>query len=310
MLRRTVVIGLVAIGVTAWAGESSPPASKPRGPKASRSGHLPINGLKLYYEVYGPLGKSKTAPLLLIPGAFMATDSMKPWVAAFAAKRSVIVFDQQGHGRTADTSRKMSYEQFGDDAAALLRALNVERADVMGYSQGGGVALQLALRHPALVNKLVSMSATYRKDGWYPAVPKAIEGLNAKMFVGTPVEGAFKQHTPDPKAFEAYVEKMKVLNANDQNITDAQMRAISAKTMVIVGDADGVKLEHAVAMFKLRGGGDEEAAVTGTLTKVPAARLVILPATSHIAISGEAKVLESMVTPFLEDAPPANPSLW
>jgi pimeloyl-ACP methyl ester carboxylesterase len=304
------VMGLVATAVTAWAAESSPSPSKPQGPSASRSGYLPINGLKLYYEVYDPLGKSKTAPLLLIPGAFMATDSMKSFVAAFAAKRPVIVFDQQGHGRTADTSRKMSYEQFGDDAAALLRALKVERADVMGYSQGGGVALQLAVRHPTLVNKLVSLSATYRKDGWYPVVPKAIEGLNAKMFAGTPVEGAFKKHTPDPKAFEAYVEKMKVLNANDQNITDAQMRAIPAKTMVIVGDADGVTLEHAVAMFKLRGGGDEQAAVTGMLTKLPAARLVVLPATSHIAISGEAKVLESMVTPFLDDAPPANPPLW
>jgi pimeloyl-ACP methyl ester carboxylesterase len=313
-----VLMGLVAMGVTAWAAASPwaaeasplPPPSKPEGPTPSRSGYLPINGLKLYYEVHGPLGKSKTAPLLLIPGAFLSTDSMKAWVAAFAAKRSVIVFDQQGHGRTADTSRKMSYEQFGDDAAALLRALKVERADVMGYSQGGGVALQLAVRHPTLVNKLVTLSATYRKDGWYPAVPKAIEGLNAKMFAGSPIEGTFKKHTPDPKAFEAWVEKMKVLNSNDQNISDAQMRAISAKTMVIVGDADGVKPEHAVAMFRLRGGGDEEAATTGMLTKVPAARLVILPATSHIGISGQATVLEPMVTPFLDDAPPANPSLW
>ena len=107
------------------------------GTKPSRSGHLPINGLSLYHEVYGELGKSKPSPLLLIPGAFMATDSMTSWVSAFAGKRAVIVFDQQGHGRTPDTSRKMSYEQFGDDAAALLRALKVERADVMGYSQGG-----------------------------------------------------------------------------------------------------------------------------------------------------------------------------
>ena len=128
--------------------------------KPSRDGHLPINGLSLYHEVYGELGTSKTAPLLLIPGAFMATGSMKSWVSAFARKRAVIVFDQQGHGRTPDTSREMSYEQFADDAAALLRALKVERADVMGCSQGGGVALQLALRHPALVNKLVSLSAT------------------------------------------------------------------------------------------------------------------------------------------------------
>lgn len=310
MIRQMVVMGLVAMGMAAVAAEPSPPPSKPQGPAPSRSGHLPINGLKLYYEVYGELGKSKTPPLLLIPGAFLSTDSMKPWVVAFAAKRPVIVFDQQGHGRTADTSRKMSYEQFGDDAAALLRALKVERADVMGYSQGGGVALQLALRHPTLVNKLVSLSATYRQDGWYPAVLKAIEGLRAEAFAGSPIEAAFKKHTAEPKAFEAYVEKMKVLNINDQNITDAQMRAIPARTMVIVGDADGVKLEHAVAMFKLRGGGDEEAATTGMLTKVPAARLVILPATSHIGISGEVKVLESMVTPFLEDAPPANPSLW
>jgi pimeloyl-ACP methyl ester carboxylesterase len=309
MFRRMVVMGLVVMVVAACAANSSPPPSTPQGPIALRSGHLPINGLKLYYEVYGELGKSKTAPLLLMPGSFQSTDSMKPWVAAFAAKRSVIVFDQQGHGRTADTSRKMSYEQFGDDAAALLRALKVERADVMGYSQGGGVALQLALRHPQLVNKLVSLSAAYRKDGWYPAVFKAWEGLNAKVFAGSPVEGAFKKHTPDPKAFEAYIEKMKVL-INEQNITDAQMRAISAKTMIIVGDSDAVKPEHAVAMFKLRGGGDEEAPATGMLTKVPAARLVILPATSHIGISGEAKVLETMVTAFLEDAPPANPSLW
>ena len=280
------------------------------GTKPSRTGHLPINGLNLYHEVYGELGKSKVPPLLLIPGAFMATDSMKSWVSAFAGKRAVIVFDQQGHGRTPDTSRKMSYEQFADDAAELLRALKVERADVMGYSQGGGVALQLALRHPTLVDKLVSLSATYRQDGWYPSVLKGIEGLTAEAFAGTPVEKAFKEHTPDAKAYGAYLKKMKVLNIQDQNISDAQMRSMSAKTMVIVGDADGVKPEHAVAMFKLRGGGDEEAAATGTLQKVPAARLVILPAMSHIGISAETAVLVPMVSAFLDDVPPTTPDLF
>src|SRR5207245_4053562 len=130
--------------------------------KPSRNGHLSINGLSLYHEVDG-------------------------------GKRAVIVFDQQGHGRTPDTSRRMSYEQFADDAAALLRALKVQRADVMGYSQGGGVALQLALRHPTLVNKLVSLSATYRKDGWYPSALEGIEGLSTTAFAGTPVEKAFKE---------------------------------------------------------------------------------------------------------------------
>jgi pimeloyl-ACP methyl ester carboxylesterase len=278
--------------------------------KPSRHGHLPINGLNLYYEVYGELGASEPSPLLLIPGAFMATDSMKSWVSAFSSERAVIVFDQQGHGRTPDTGRAMSYEQFADDAAALLRALPVERADAMGYSQGGGVALQLALRHPTLVNKLVAMSATYRKDGWYPSVMEGIAGVNATMFAGTPVEKAFKEHTPDAAAFDAYLEKMKVLNIEDQNISDAQIRSISAKTMVIVGDADGVKPEHAVAMFKLRGGGDEEAAASGVVQSVPAARLVILPAMSHVGISGESAVLAPMISAFLDDVTPTTPDLF
>jgi pimeloyl-ACP methyl ester carboxylesterase len=277
---------------------------------ASRNGHLPINGLSLYYEVHGELGALRASPLLLIPGAFMATDSMASWVSAFAGERTVIVFDQQGHGRTPDTSRRMSYEQFADDAAMLLRALRVERADVMGYSQGGGVALQLALRHPTLVDKLVSLSATYRKDGWYPSSLESIEGLGAMAFAGTPVETAFKEHTPDAPAFDTYLEKVKVLNIDDQNISDAQMRSISAQTMVIVGDADAVKPEHALAMFKLCGGGDEEAAASGALQKVPAARLVILPATSHVGIAGESAVLVPMVNAFLDDVTPATPDLF
>ncbi|MDO3639611.1 alpha/beta fold hydrolase [Mycolicibacterium arseniciresistens] len=274
-----------------------------------RGGHLAINGLNLYHEVYGDLGAS-TPPLLLIPGAFMATESMRVWAEAFAADRAVIVFDQQGHGRTPDTPRAMSYEQFADDAAALLRALGVARADVMGYSQGGGVALQLAIRHGTLVGKLVSMSATFRKDGWYPSVFEALGGLTADVFAGTPVEAAFNEHTPDAGAFDAYVEKMKTLNIDDQDISDDAMRSISANTMVIVGDADGVTLEHALAMFALRGGGDAQAAATGVLTDVPAARLVVLPAMSHIGISGASELLVPMITAFLDDVPPETPDLF
>ena len=278
--------------------------------RPTRSGHVPINGLQLYYEVHGEPGVSDEVPLLLIPGAFMSTDSMEQWVDAFAPRRPVIVFDQQGHGRTADAPRAMSYEQFGDDAAALLQALEIEQADVMGYSQGGGVALQLALRHPERVGKLVILSATYRQDGWYPVVLQALAGLSGDLFRDTPIGETFRQHTTDPAAFNAYIDKMRVLNLEDQQISDAQMQSIRARTMVIVGDADGVKPEHAVAMFKLRGGGDEEAAATGTLAAVPNARLVILPATSHISISAAVQVLEPMITAFLDDVPPANPSLW
>lgn len=277
----------------------------------TRSGHLPINGLQLYYEVHGELGASETTPLLLIPGGFLSTDSMTQWVAGFAAQRPVVVFDQQGHGRTAETPRAMSYEQFGDDAAELLGALEIQQAHVMGYSQGGGVALQLALRHPQLVTKVIILSATYRQDGWYPSVLRGLEELSADLFANTPIEKAFRAHTADPAAFDAYVAKMRVLGFEDQNISDEQMRSIRARTMVVVGDADAVRLEHAVAMYRLwGGGGDEEAAATGAISEAPRARLVVLPATSHVSISAAAPALEPMITAFLDDVPPANPSLW
>ncbi len=279
-------------------------------PEPSRSGRLPINGLNLYYEVYGELGESSSIPLLIIPGGFMATRSMASWVSAFADRRPVISFDQQGHGRTPDTSRPLSYQQFGDDAAALLRALRVERAAVLGFSQGGGVALQLALRHPELVDKLVSLSAAYRKDGWYPSVFEVIDGLDAAVFAGSPVEQAFLEHTPDAAAFDAYVEKMKIFGIDDQQLSDAELRSIAAPTMIIIGDADAVRPEHALAMFRLRGGGDEEAAGSGMLQQVPAARLVILPAASHIGILAETAVLVPMVSAFLDDRPPATPDLF
>ena len=274
------------------------------------SNYLPINGLDLYHEVHGDLSGTKSLPLLLIPGAFLSTDSMAEWAGVFVGKGPVIVFDQQGHGRTRDISREMSYEQFADDAAALLRALGVERVDVMGYSQGGGVALQLALRHPHLVSKLVTLSATCRQDGWYPVALQALAGITADDLVGTPIGDVFRQHTADPQAFVAYIDKMRVLNFEDQHITDDEMRGIGARTMVIVGDADAVKPEHAVEMFHLRGGGDEVAAGTGGIAGIPAARLVILPATSHISISKASAILAPMIMQFLDDVPPANPSLF
>jgi pimeloyl-ACP methyl ester carboxylesterase len=275
----------------------------------TRSGHLPVGGLQLYHEVHGDL-TGGAVPLLLIPGAFLATGSMARWVAAFAPARPVVVLDQQGHGRTPDTPRPMSYEQFGDDAAGLLRALGVERADVLGYSQGGGVALQLALRHPDLVGKLVVLAATYHRDGWHPSVRPAIEQLTGDAFAGTPVAAAFREHTPDPVAFEAFVTKVKTLNAVDQELDDEQVRSIRAPTMVVVGDADGVRLEHAVSLFLLRGGEDEQAVETGMISGVPRARLVVLPATSHIAVGEAVGVLEPMITAFLDDVPPPPPSLW
>jgi len=178
--------------------------------------------LKLYYEVYGDLGKSRTAPLLLIPRGFPIHRLDAAFGGGLRCEafgdclRSTGARSNRGHV-AEDVLRAVRRRRRG-----IAGALKVEHADVMGYSQGGGAALQLALHHPTLVNKLVVLSATYREDGWYPARSKALEGLNAKALAGSPFEGAFKKHTPDPRAFEAYVEKMKVLNINYPNIADAQ----------------------------------------------------------------------------------------
>jgi pimeloyl-ACP methyl ester carboxylesterase len=275
--------------------------------KPSRSGHLPVNGLSLYFEVYGELGPAETRPLLLIPGAHMATGLMEAWVAAFAGTRSVIVYDQQGHGRTPDIARKPSYPRFADDAAELLRALKVECADVLGYSQGGGVALQLAIRHAALVGKLVTLSAAYRRDGWYPWVVEFTEPSGTPWWAGTSVEKAFMAHTPDVAAFHAYLKKMREFGREEQTIGDAEMRSISASTMVIAGDSDDVKPEHTMAMFKLLGGGDAEPALSPAGN--PATRLVILP-TTHAGIFGESAVLAPIVRAFLDDVKPAVPDFF
>jgi pimeloyl-ACP methyl ester carboxylesterase len=198
-----------------------------------------------------------------------------------------------GPWRTPDTPRELSYPSFGDDVAALLRALEVERADVMGYSQGGGVALQFAIRHPASVNKLVTLSAAYRRDGWSSSVVGDVEDAGTISWRGTSVEKAFLAHTPDAKAFETFTAKMRVFGRDEQNISDDEMRSIAARTMVIAGDTDDVKPEHTVAMYRLRG----------------AARLVILP-TTHVGIFWQSVVLAPMVTAFLDDVTPAVPDLF
>src|SRR5262249_28062154 len=131
----------------------------------ARSGYAPVNGLSMYYEVHG-----SGRPMVLLHGAFMTVELMGRLVPALARGRQVIAVELQGHGHTADIDRPLTYEQLADDTAALLRHLSIDNADVYGYSLGGGVALQVAIRHPALVRRLVVVSASYSSAGLYPEV--------------------------------------------------------------------------------------------------------------------------------------------
>ncbi|WP_447759607.1 alpha/beta fold hydrolase [Sphingopyxis panaciterrae] len=285
----------------------APAASQPTAAAAAKTGLVDVTGARIHYQLYGDLASGKT-PLLVLHGAFMSSDAMKPLIDPFAASRPVIAVDARGHGRSGGVDGKLSYDLMADDAAAVLAKLGVKQADVLGYSMGGSTAIALAVRHPGRVGKQVILSGTSRLDGWYPEVLAGIAHLTPEVFAGSPIETGYKSLSPAPDKFGQLVENIKALDATPFAYSDAQVRAIPGKTMVIIGDADGVTLDHAIGLFKLRGGGDVAAATQGFLTEAPKARLAILPATSHIGIMAEAPAIAAMVMAFLDDKAPPPPA--
>jgi pimeloyl-ACP methyl ester carboxylesterase len=253
----------------------------------NETAYAPVNGLRMYYEIHG-----SGEPLVVLPGAYMTVELMGDLVPALAKSRQVIAVEFQGHGHTADIDRPFSYEQFADDTAALLGYVGIERADVYGYSLGGGTALQLGLRHPGHVRKLVIASASYSSDGLYPEVVGGIENITPEMFDGTPWREAYERTAPDPSAFPTLVEKLKQL---DLTPFDWPIDELAAPALVLIGDADGTRLEHAVEMFRRLGGG-----IFGDLAPaLPASQLAILPGTTHVGMLERAGWISPMVTTFL-----------
>jgi len=189
-----------------------------------------------------------------------------------------------------------------DDTAALIRHLGLAAADVIGYSLGGAVALQLAIRHPDVVRRLVVASATFTSDGMPAEALAMFPSISPEMFAGSPIEQAYQETAPDPDHFPVLVEKLTRLDTTPFAWPEEDVRAIAAPTLIVLGDSDGVRLEHAVDLFKLRGGG-----VMGDLQGLPASQLAVLPGTTHFVPPGSglldrAAWLEAMIPPFL-DAP-------
>jgi pimeloyl-ACP methyl ester carboxylesterase len=255
-----------------------------------RTGYAPVNGLEMYYEIHG-----SGQPLVVLHGAFMTIELMGKLIPELARSRQVIAVELQGHGHTADIDRPLTYEWLADDSAALLRHLGIGNADVYGYSLGGGTALQVALRHPELVRKLVVVSASFTSEGMYPEVLAAIEHITPELFDGTPWREAYDRAAPNPGAFPALVDKMKQLDMMPFAWPADAVRAIAAPTLIVIGDSDGTRLEHAVEMFRLLGGG-----VFGDLAGLPSSQLAVLPGTSHVGMLDRADWLAPMVTAFLD----------
>jgi pimeloyl-ACP methyl ester carboxylesterase len=267
-----------------------------------KTDYAPVNGLRMYYEIHG-----EGQPLLLLHGAYMTIDLMGPVLPGLAESRQVIAVELQGHGRTADIDRPITYEQLADDAAALLGHLGVGSADVFGFSLGGCVALQLAVRHPASVRKLVAASGSYRSDAMHAVAVETLPSITPEMFAGSPIEEAYLRTAPNPGDFPKLVEKLKQLDTTEFAWPADDIRGIAAPTLIIVGDSDIVRLDHAVELFGLLGGG-----VMGDLAGMPRSQLAVLPGTAHFMPPGfglldRADWLLAMIPPFL-DAPSSGNS--
>jgi len=245
-----------------------------------------INGLKLYYEVHGA-GR----PVVLLHGAMSAIpSSFGPLVDALADTRQVIAVEQQGHGRTADIDRPLSVAQMADDTLALLAHLGIEQADLIGYSLGAGVALDIVIRHPGVVGKAVLESVTFDVTGLHPGL---LEAMADPSPARSPFEQEYLALAPDPGHWPQLVAKLQAMQFPE--ITAETVSAIQTPLLLVIGDADIVVPEHTVAMFRLLGGG-----VLGDVAPLPATQLAVLPGTSHTGVPGRTNMLMTMIPPFLD----------
>jgi pimeloyl-ACP methyl ester carboxylesterase len=259
------------------------------------TGHAPVNGLKMYYEIHG-----KGDPIVLLHGSFMTiTNNWTGMMPRLAKSRRVIAVEMQGHGRTADIDRDFSYENLADDVAALLDYLKIERADVLGYSMGGGVAMQVAIRHPEKVRKVVSVSAVFRHDGWVKEAVEAFPKMEPGMFKGSPIETEYKKLSPTPDKFDTFVKRVIQMDIKPYDFGAGKLKATKAPMLFIHGDADGVRLDHISELFRLKGG-----EIFGDMRPRSESRLAILPDTTHITLMEKPDVIVPMVNDFLNAQPP------
>lgn len=266
--------------------------------KPTESGYADVNGLKMYYEVYGQ-GK----PIVLLHGSFMSIPLNWSHIIPLLAKdRKVIVAEMQGHGRTKDISRNFSYEAMADDVSGLLKHLKTDSADILGYSMGGGVAFQFAVRHPEQLRRLVILSGTYAHDGWWPDVEASFATINADMFKGSPIQKQYDSLGNDPARFADWVKKVISIDLQPYDWAK-EVKNIKAPLFMAIGDADGVRYEHALELFRAKGGGK-----MGDIHGLPKSRLAILPGTTHIGMMQRTDWLIPMITDFLDSdlnaAPP------
>ena len=263
-----------------------------------KKGYASVNGLEMYYEIHGT-----GQPLVLLHGAFSAIGTSFGKVLPELAKtRQVIAFELQAHGHTADIDRPLSSEGMADDVAAAIKELGLEQADVFGYSMGAFVALHLVLRHPELIRKLVVASVSYTLSGVHPGLMDGLGEMTPDLMLGSPWHDEYLRIAPHPEQFARFFAKKTEMDRQTRDLSPEDIRGIKSPTLIIIGDSDLIRPEHAVEMFRLLGGG-----VFGdTPAGLPNSQLAVLPGTSHVSIVNRSELLIPMITSFLDAPMPEN----
>jgi pimeloyl-ACP methyl ester carboxylesterase len=255
-------------------------------------GYAKVNGVELYYEVHG-----SGPPLVMLHGGVTPSEMFGAPLTEMARTHKVFALHTRGHGFSKDGSQPWSFEVFADDVAALMGHLGIKKASVMGYSSGADIALQTAIRHPELVDKLIVVSTAFRSDGYYPEVLEAF----ARMPEGAPMLATEVSKSPLDSLYpgvdwETVFRKTGEL-ANHGYDWSASVAGIKAPTLLTFADADCIRPEHIAEFYKLLGGGQRDAGLDGSLRSPN--RLAIIPDTTHMTILGSPLVTQ-FASAFLE----------
>lgn len=285
----------ILTGVLAAATLSAVPAvAQTQTPAAAvRSGHAEAGGISYYYEVHG-----QGEPLLLLHGGLGSIDMFRPLLPTLAEKRQVIAVDLQGHGRTPLGDRPIDLAAMGADMASVLHQLGVEKADVLGYSLGGGVAFQLAVQHPEMVRRLALVSAGFSQDGFYPEMlpqQAAVGAGMAEMMKNTPMYTSYVAVAPKPEDFPRLLDAMGALMRKPYDFS-ADVPKLTMPVMLVFGDSDMYRPEHVVKFYQLLGGGLRDAG--WQREHMSKNRLAIIPGATHYDIFLSPQ-LPATVMPFL-----------
>ena len=258
--------------------------------KPSASGYAPVNGIKVYYEVYG-----EGRPLVLLHGAFYTIEmNWGQLIPELSKTRKVIAIELQGHGHTPFSDRKLNIVTLANDVEGVMNFLKVDSADVAGYSMGGSIAYQLAVNSPKRVRKLVIISSTYKTSGWLPVVNNAFKGFKPEFFTNTPMKAAYDEVAPDKTKWTTYLEQMIAFAGVPFNVGDANIAKITSPVLLLSGDNDGLDKVELMKTYQLLGGGVSD------LEPMPKSHLAIVPAQGHVSLMQQTKTILDFLNNFLQ----------